>query len=813
MKKQLLLSILASSIITGCGGSDESTKIITPPLSNIAPVANADTGLAQNNNPITIDVLANDTDSDGDTLTLDSITVQPQFGTVEIVDNALVYTPQIDFAGADTLSYQVSDGALTTEAEVSLIINHTMTLVGKVTDSPISKASVTVELDGQTYTTTADSEGNYELPITINNMQNMLFIKAQGSEENHQANVELVAMLGEVKKLLSTVDGNKTLTKQENNITNVTHISTATYLLAKDRNENKNITSTLQLEALKSDISAEDTLETAGFIKLLVDNPDFQIPEGESILSLLDSDEASSTADSINNYLVANGYVDENGEETETFTQALELAIAETISDPDAIIQFVTEMFTNKTMLGLYGAKQGWIQHSGTGWYFGSNGIASNYINNHFGVETKQADWTVTDGKLELTYKDKEVSFDNFSYPFDKVITYYGFEQWVQDKLIEAADNGVIDQSLQIEIHSGVEQETVTLLSKTDTVYQVNISGEFGYEMVLPEAMNWQGESPTATEYTSSTSTYLHNGNSLFVGKELNDIIGRWAMHFDYSSKDYSTLNQADGFWGDIITISENSATTDKSAYQFKPTLDGGTLALTQENTSYKITPFKQSGKSYLAKIEKWVDGKLAYVVSEQIVKFDDSFSLFTDNLVTELPEIQASFLNGSIAEQWDGDKLKLENIWGYQFNADGILKRGISGQNAEYEWDEHDVDYFRMGDNLWTWTTESNIVNLYMENAYQKRHRTWEVISVDETGRALVLEYSTMGYDQNDDGVVSEDEIGQFIPPRINILMKEDLSRWAEAWKNTQKLGLTSEFKASNTIAHPVTRKRSHLK
>ncbi|MBA6295999.1 Ig-like domain-containing protein [Colwellia sp. MB02u-9] len=805
MKKQLLLSMLALSIITGCGGSDKSTKTTTPPPpeSNTAPIANADTGLAQNNKSSTLDVLANDTDSNGDTLTLDSITVQPQFGTVEIVDNALLFTPQTDYAGVDTLSYQISDGALTAEAEVNLTINHTMTIAGKVTDSPISNALVTIELDGQTYTATADSKGNYQLPITINNMQNMLFIKAQGSEINNQASVELVAMLGEVKNLLSSVDANKELTNQENNRTNVTHLSTATYLLAKDRNENQNIASNEQLEALKSDISAEDTLETAGFIKLLVDNPDFQIPEGESILSLLDSDDASSTTDAITTYLVANAYVDESGEVTEAYTQALDVAIAATVSDPDAVAQFTTEMFTDKTMLGFYGAKQGWLQHEGTGWHFNSNGTASNYAINYDGVDTKQADWTVTNGKLVLAYKNNEVRLDYFSYPFDSVTTRYGFEQSVQDKLKEAADNGVIGKNLEIEIHSGLGHESVTLLSKTDTAYQVNISGEFGYKMTPPEAMDWQGESPTGTEFINSTRTYVHNDNSLFAGKVLNGISGRWVMHFDYSIKD-SSQQQVEGFFGDTITISETSATTDKSAYQFTPTLDDGTLTLTQQNISYKITPFKQSGKHYLAKIEQWVDGKLTYVVSSQVAKFDDSFTLYTDNLVTELPEIQAAFINGSIADQWDGDKLKLENIWGYKFNADGTFIRGITGELAE--WNEHGVDHFNMGDDNWTWDVESNIVNLYKENSYQTRHRTWEVISVDDMGRAIVLEYSTIGYDGNSDGVVSEDEIGQLINPRINILMKEDLSRWTEAWENTQNLGLTSASSTSNKIARDVT-------
>ncbi|MCA1930478.1 Ig-like domain-containing protein, partial [Rheinheimera sp.] len=56
-----------------------------------------------------VNVLANDTDADGDTLTVSQAV--GSFGTVTILaDQQLSYTPEVDFAGVDTVVYSVTDG-------------------------------------------------------------------------------------------------------------------------------------------------------------------------------------------------------------------------------------------------------------------------------------------------------------------------------------------------------------------------------------------------------------------------------------------------------------------------------------------------------------------------------------------------------------------------------------------------------------------------------------------------------------------------------------------------------------------------------
>jgi outer membrane protein OmpA-like peptidoglycan-associated protein len=73
-----------------------------------APVANNDTATTTSGTPVTINVLANDTDPNGDTLSIVSFN-QGNNGAVTQVGNNLVYTPVAGFTGADTFTYVITD--------------------------------------------------------------------------------------------------------------------------------------------------------------------------------------------------------------------------------------------------------------------------------------------------------------------------------------------------------------------------------------------------------------------------------------------------------------------------------------------------------------------------------------------------------------------------------------------------------------------------------------------------------------------------------------------------------------------------------
>ncbi len=100
------------TISDGNGGEATATVTITVTAEggNNQPVAGDDTKETTANTPVTIDVLGNDTDPDGDILKiLDYNPASAQGGTVIWQNGQLVYTPADGFTGTDTFNYTVTD--------------------------------------------------------------------------------------------------------------------------------------------------------------------------------------------------------------------------------------------------------------------------------------------------------------------------------------------------------------------------------------------------------------------------------------------------------------------------------------------------------------------------------------------------------------------------------------------------------------------------------------------------------------------------------------------------------------------------------
>src|SRR5690606_38681639 len=75
------------------------------------------------NTPVKVSVLANDSDPDGDSLSI-TATSQPANGSVAIEGEEIVYTPAEGFTGSDSFTYTVSDPeGLTATATVTITVN------------------------------------------------------------------------------------------------------------------------------------------------------------------------------------------------------------------------------------------------------------------------------------------------------------------------------------------------------------------------------------------------------------------------------------------------------------------------------------------------------------------------------------------------------------------------------------------------------------------------------------------------------------------------------------------------------------------
>ena len=109
---------------------DDSIDVtITVTDVNESPEATGDTATTDEDTPVTIDVLTNDGDPDAgdpnDTLTVSvSAPLLNGVATVDAASNAITYTPNADFNGTETFTYQATDTAgLVGEATVVVTVN------------------------------------------------------------------------------------------------------------------------------------------------------------------------------------------------------------------------------------------------------------------------------------------------------------------------------------------------------------------------------------------------------------------------------------------------------------------------------------------------------------------------------------------------------------------------------------------------------------------------------------------------------------------------------------------------------------------
>lgn len=104
----------ASFKFTASDGSLTSTAatvtIAIAPANDGPPIANTDNAGTYADTPVLIDVLANDTDIDGDPLSISALG-DAGHGTVQIENGKVRYTPAAGYTGSDAFNYTVTDGA------------------------------------------------------------------------------------------------------------------------------------------------------------------------------------------------------------------------------------------------------------------------------------------------------------------------------------------------------------------------------------------------------------------------------------------------------------------------------------------------------------------------------------------------------------------------------------------------------------------------------------------------------------------------------------------------------------------------------
>ena len=295
--KQLLF---AASIIslTACGGNNSNNEDDTPPVAeeNKSPTVsiNSDTELLEGEELV---LQATATDSDG------SIS---QYAWTQVSG------PTLDLSGSDTSTLTITAPAVEEDADIVLALTVTddddatasaevnialkrkalkITFEGIVTDEPIVNSSVVVHIGDEQFEVTADALGRFSVDIEVDDSDANELVKLVAYGNNSiNPGVEFVSQLKSISTLLAQAGADGKLSKEDNFGVNVTNVTTAEFaLLTRD---GADINSEEALDDALLAVDADEKLLLASLIKIIVDNENYELPEGvESTLDLVSNSE------------------------------------------------------------------------------------------------------------------------------------------------------------------------------------------------------------------------------------------------------------------------------------------------------------------------------------------------------------------------------------------------------------------------------------------------------------------------------------------------------------------------------------------
>ena len=174
-----------------------TTVTITVVGTNDGPVATPNTASTNEDTPVTFAVLGNDTDPDGDTLTVTTATVDPTKGTVTVnPDGTLSFTPAANVTGPVTVTYTIADGHGGTSTSTATVT------IAPLNDNPVARddvnglaktdslpatgnvitnaAGIDTDVDGDTLTVTTVAGDPVSGATVITGLYGTLTIQADG---------------------------------------------------------------------------------------------------------------------------------------------------------------------------------------------------------------------------------------------------------------------------------------------------------------------------------------------------------------------------------------------------------------------------------------------------------------------------------------------------------------------------------------------------------------------------------------------------------------------------------------------------------
>ena len=198
------------------------------------------------------------------------------------------------------VSFIASDVNVDTEVELNVVVtdsdgatasaNHTITILritseltlsGMVTDSPIGNASIVITIGTDSFSTSSDNAGNYSILVNVDedNTEKLVLLTATGSAETHPG-VVLVSQLPAFSTLVAKAGESLILDRSKFFGVIINNVTTADVALIRRALNGADLENEEQLNQLLGNIDAQQKLTLAALIKIVIDEPLIDLPDG-----------------------------------------------------------------------------------------------------------------------------------------------------------------------------------------------------------------------------------------------------------------------------------------------------------------------------------------------------------------------------------------------------------------------------------------------------------------------------------------------------------------------------------------------------
>ncbi|CAM3855986.1 MULTISPECIES: leucine-rich repeat domain-containing protein [Pseudoalteromonas] len=302
---KLRIGLFTSALLlTGCGGGGDDSGGSTPPPPidpvNQSPTVSI-TAPAETIEQEAFTLNAAASDSDGSIASYS----WSHDASIELTSDGLS-AANATFTSADitediTVNFTVTvtddDGATASKTQEVVIKRKVsnVTITGVVTDEPIANAELEIVVGNESFATQANANGRYtqELIIDEGSGKKLVRVKAKGLDSLNPG-VEFVSQLSSVEKLLEQAGDDNVLDSNDNFGVNITNVTTAEFALLTRNGAEP--TTTEELDAALLNVDADEKIQLATLIKIVVDNPAYQLPEGvNSTLELVADENVAKT--------------------------------------------------------------------------------------------------------------------------------------------------------------------------------------------------------------------------------------------------------------------------------------------------------------------------------------------------------------------------------------------------------------------------------------------------------------------------------------------------------------------------------------